>query len=226
MAKKDNSKSNSKNYSNKRKKVLLLGAAGRVGSGFREEYLNNKNYQKQYKLILGVHSKSFKDKNFEVRKISIEKYNSVKRALKDIDVVVNLAANPDPEAKFEDLIEPNLRGAYNVFQAAADQNCERVIYASSIHAVKGYGHGHKVKSTESPKPVDLYGATKVFGEALCYTFFSQYGLSCLAIRVGAYTSNTKERQVCFQRHDYDHVISQRDMGQLIHKCITAPKKVG
>lgn len=211
--------------SSEKKKVLLLGAAGRVGSGFREEYLNNKNYQKKYELVLGVHNPNFKDKNFEVRKVSVEKYNSVKRSLKDIDVVVNLAANPKPDAEFENLIGPNIRGAYNVFQAAADSGCERVVYASSIHAVKGYGHGHKVKSTEAPKPVDLYGATKVFGEALCYTFFSQYGLSCLAIRVGAYTSNNKERRVCFQRHDYDHVISQRDMGQLVHKCITAPKKI-
>ncbi|MCH7850512.1 MAG: NAD(P)-dependent oxidoreductase [Nanoarchaeota archaeon] len=208
-----------------KKKVLLIGANGRVGNGFREEYLKNSEYQKSYELILGVHNKKFKDKNLKTRYVSIDNLSSLKSALKGIDVVINLAANADPEAKFKNLINPNLIGAYNVFEAAVKASCPRVIFASSIHAIGGYGHGRKVKERDVPKPIDLYGATKVFGEALCYTFFSKYGLSCIAIRIGAYTSNNKMRNVCFSRHDYDHVISQRDMGQLLHKCIIAPKEV-
>ena len=208
-----------------KKKVLLLGAAGRIGIGFTEDYLKNKDYKKSYELILGVHNKRFKDKNLKVRYFSLENIESLKKAMKGVDVVVNLAANPDPPAEFKDLIKPNLIGAYNVFEAARQAKCSRVIFASSIHAVEGYGHGYEVKSTDVSKPIDFYGASKVFGEALCYTFFAKYGLSCLAIRIGAYTTEDKMRSVCFSRHDYDHVISQRDMSQLIHKCIIAPKKV-
>ena len=209
----------------KRLKVLLLGAAGRIGSDFQENYLKNKDYQKRYDLILGVHNKKFKSKQFKVYHVSLEDIKSLKKVMKGIDVVVNLAANPSPSAEFKNLIKPNLIGAYNVFEAARQSKCPRVIFASSIHAIQGYGHGYKVKATDAPKPIDLYGASKVFGEALCYTFFARYGLSCLAIRIGAYTSENDMRKVCFSRHDYDHVISQRDMGQLIHKCIIAPKKV-
>lgn len=206
-----------------KKKVLLLGAAGRIGIGFREEYL--KNYKKSYELVLGVHNKKFKSKEFKVRYFSLENIESLKKAMKDIDVVINLAANPDPSAEFKDLVKPNLIGAYNVFEAAKQSNCSRVIFASSIHAVEGYGHGYEVKNVDVSKPVDLYGASKVFGEALCYTFSYKYKLSCLAIRIGAYTTEDKIRNVCFSRHDYGYVISQRDMGQLIHKCIVAGKKV-
>jgi len=66
---------------------------------------------------------------------------------------------------------------------------------------------------------------KFLGKLFCKVFSSNYGLSCLAIRIGAYVANDKESYVCRTRTDYDYVISQRDMGQLIHKCITAGKKV-
>jgi len=208
-----------------KKKVLLIGAAGRVGEGFMETYLGSKAYQKSYDLILGVHSKKFKSVDFKVRYLSLTDERSLKKAMKGVDVVVNLAANASADAAFKDLVKPNLIGAYNVFEVALKVGCKRVVFASSVHAIQGYGHGYKVGAKDVARPIDLYGATKVFGEALCYIFSSQHNLSCLAIRIGAYTSDERLRNVCFSRHDYDHVISQRDMGQLIHKCIVAPSKV-
>lgn len=208
----------------KKKSVLLIGALGRIGTGFIEEYKKN-NYSKYYNLILGVHNKKFRSKTFKTHYISLEDTKTLKKAMKGIDIVINLAANPDPKAEFNQLIKPNLIGAYNVFKVALESKCKRVIFASSVHAISGYGHGYEVKQENNPKPIDLYGATKVFGEALCYTFFSQHGLSCIALRIGAYTSDDKIRNLCFSRHDYDHVITQRDMAQLMHKCITAPKKI-
>lgn len=209
----------------KRLKVLLLGATGRIGTGFREEYSKHKDYQKKYELILGIHKSKCKDKKFKIRKVSLDSIENLKKAMKGIDIVVNLAANPSPNANFKELLKPNIIGTYNVFEAARQAKCLRVIFASSIFAVKGYGHGKQVKSSDAPEPIGLYGASKVFGEALCYTFFSEYNISCIAIRIGAYTSNEKIGNVCFSRHDYDHVISQRDMAQLLHKTIIAPQKL-
>ena len=145
--------------------------------------------------------------------------------MKGIDVVINLAANSDPSADFEDIVQSNMVGAYNVFEAARQSRCERVIFASSVHAIRGYALGSKVKSDYAPKPSNFYGASKVFGEALCYVFSSKYNLSCLAIRIGAYISNDGKKTVCLTRNNLDYVISQRDMAQLIHKCIIAPKSV-
>ena len=85
--------------------------------------------------------------------------------------------------------------------------------------------GKKVKETQAPKPLNFYGASKVFGEALCNVFSTKYNLSCLAIRIGAYVSNDLKKKVCMTRDNLDYVISQRDLGQLIHKCIIAPKNI-
>lgn len=207
----------------KRRKVLLLGAAGKIGTGFREEYLNK--YKKSYELILGVHSKKFIDKNFKIIRVELGNIKSLKKAMKGIDVIINFAANPNPEAKFSELIEPNLIGAYNVFEAARQSKCERVIFASSVHTIKGYPLSYKVSHDEVSKPVNFYGVSKVFGESLGYTFSYKYKLSCLVIRIGAYVSNDQRKTVCYTRHDYNYVISQRDMAQLIHKCVIAPEKV-
>ena len=81
-----------------KKKVLLLGAAGRIGAGFIEEYL--KKYKKYYELILGVHSKKFKDKRFRVFRTELTDVASLKRVMKNVDVVINLAANPRVDATF------------------------------------------------------------------------------------------------------------------------------
>tara|TARA_Y100000310_G_C20546016_1_gene745599 strand:+ start:95 stop:865 length:771 start_codon:yes stop_codon:yes gene_type:complete len=208
-----------------KKKVLFLGASGRIGPGIIEEYLEK--YLSDYELIIGVHSKKGKDYGLKTRKVDVSNLNSLVKAMKGIDVVINLAANSNRagDAKFDELLKPNIIGAYNVFEAARKAKCERVIFASSIHSVQGYERNHKVLAGEAPRPDNLYGATKAFGEALCNVFSANHDLSCLAIRIGAYTSNEKKSLVCVKRKKYDYVITQRDLGQLIHKCIIAPKKL-
>lgn len=207
----------------KKKKVLLLGAAGRIGTGFVNEYWNK--YRRYYELILGVHSKKFKDKRFKIIKFDLENIKSLKKAMKGVSVVINLAANPRPQADFDDIVKPNLIGSYNVFEAARQAKCERVVFASSVHVVKGYPLSYKVGHADAPKPLNFYGASKAFGEALCHVFSQKYGLSCLAIRIGAYVSNDQKKTVCYTRKDYEYVISQRDMAQLLHKCVVAKKSV-
>ena len=211
------------NMKRDKRKVLLLGAAGRIGKGFIEKYLEK--YKGYYELILGVHSKKFKGDRFKVIGVELGDIRSLKKSMKGISVVINLAANPRPEATFDELLKPNLIGAYNVFEAARKAGCERVVFASSVHAINAYPHSHKVTHEDIPKPLDFYGASKAFGESLCSVFAYHYGLSCLAIRVGAYVSNDQKAVICYTRHDYDYVISQRDMAQLIHRCIMAPKNV-
>jgi len=204
------------------KKVLLIGGTGRIGPGIIEEYLDK--YQKHYKLILGYHNKKTKY-DLESRKVDLSSISSLKKAMIGISVVINMAANSDEKADFLEILEPNIVGAYNVFEAARETRVKRVIYASSVHAIKGYPLNYRVNHLDVPKPINFYGASKVFGEALCNVFASKYNLSCLAIRIGAYVSNDKRKVVCFTRENYNYVITQRDMAQLIHRCILAPEKI-
>ncbi len=202
-----------------KKKVIILGATGRIGPSLLEE-LDQYN---DYEIIIGIHKT--KMKGYENRKINLQSIRKLKKAFKGIHTIVNLAAESDQNAEFNELIKPNLLGPYNVFEAARLAKVKRVIFASSVHAIKGYKLSKTVRSTDVTKPINFYGASKVFGEALCNVFSTKYNLSCLAIRIGAYISNDRKKAVCPTRTNFDYVISQRDLGQLIHKCIIAPKDV-
>jgi uronate dehydrogenase len=203
-----------------KKKVIILGATGRIGPSLLEEL---QQYSKDYEIVLGIHKT--KIKGYENRKINLQSIRKLKRAFKGINTIINLAAESDQNAEFKDLVNPNILGAYNVFEAARLAKVKRVIFASSVHAIKGYKLTKTVKSTDVTKPINFYGASKVFGEALCNVFSTKYNISCLAIRIGAYISNDRKKAVCPTRHNFDYVISQRDLGQLIHKCITAPSSI-
>jgi nucleoside-diphosphate-sugar epimerase len=138
-----------------------------------------------------------------------------------IDTVVHLAADPSPEADFAGSLLPNnVLGVYNVFRAAADAGCRRVVYASSLHAIAGYPIEAVVGPDAPVRPLNMYGVSKCFGEATARCFAEVEGLSCIAVRIGAY-------EAPWIRDDpslgtLSGFISARDMNQLLVRCIETP----
>lgn len=208
--------------------VLLTGAAGKIGSGFRREHA--KHYAEHYRLRLGVYRTKEQQPgpSDEVVPLDIEDFGSTLAACEGVQCVVHLAASPNWQGDFcSELNGPNIIGAYNVFEAARRAGCRRVVYASSVHAIMGYPVDFQAHVTDPPRPDTMYGVTKVFGEGLCSSFAYEYGISCIAVRIGAYVPDEERAKV--ERSDnpqlLDIVISQRDMAQLLHRCITAPESV-
>jgi NAD+ dependent glucose-6-phosphate dehydrogenase len=103
-----------------------------------------------------------------------------------VDTVIHLAANPSEHASWEALVRPNLDALCNVFHAAALAGVERVIYASSNHAMGGYREFGDMPITPDlpPRPGNPYGATKLFGERLGKSFAHAFQISVVAIRLG------------------------------------------
>jgi nucleoside-diphosphate-sugar epimerase len=119
-------------------------------------------------------------------------------------------------------LDNNIKGMYNIFHAAKDQNCRRVIFASSIQAIDGYPIDLQVSSESAPRPLNMYGAAKAFGEATAHYFAMALGLSSIAIRIGAYGGNrpASDTSMPTARNLAAHV-SPRDLCQLIVRCIEA-----
>src|SRR5690606_1136679 len=134
--------------------------------------------------------------------------------------VLHLAAVASPSSTWTEVLDTNIVGTYNVFVAAKAAGCRRVVYASSIHAVSGYPADVQVKTSEPVNPGDLYGVSKCFGEALGRYMAEQENLSVIAIRIGGFQpleSVHKKSGVGL----VDAWVSQRDLDQLIGKCIDA-----
>jgi len=78
----------------------------------------------------------------------VKDLNSVRSAVKNCNVVVHMAANYQIWSKDpEEIIQPALMGANNVFMAAKEANIERIVYTSSVASV-GYSDSSESLRTE------------------------------------------------------------------------------
>lgn len=198
-----------------RRRVLVTGAAGRIGSYFAE------HSHERYELRLMVQrSEEGEDiASFgEVVTGDLGDLERMKALCSGIDTVLHLAGDPSPSATWQSLLETNIIGSYNTYVAAKSAGCRRLIYASSIHAVSGYPADVQVKTREPVNPGDLYGVSKCFGEAMGRYMAEQEGLSVIALRIGGFQPIETARDES-NVGALDGFVSRRDLTQLIQRCI-------
>ena len=199
------------------KHILLTGAAGRIGTAFRQ-YIGDR-----YRLRLGVHhlDKLGNPGSHQAIELEIADLDACQAACEGIDVVIHLAGSPSPRADFyETLLDSNIKGTYNILQAASDQGCQRVVLASSVQAVVGYPLDVQVRPDSPVRPLNMYGVCKCFGEAAAHYFSCAHGLSCIAVRIGTFEGQWVERQP--HARNMSTFVSQRDMSQLLVRCVEEP----
>lgn len=166
-------------------RVLVTGAAGRIGSGFLRHVAG------RYLLrATDLPSKAVEIEDFVPADLTDPP--ALARACEDVDTVVHLGANPSLAADWDSLLPTNIVGCQNLFSAASDAGVRRVVFASSVHAVSGYPASKQVSADDPVNPGNLYGVTKAFGEALGRYYAEQRGMSVIALRIGAfYTEGTQ-----------------------------------
>ena len=192
--------------------VLITGAAGLVGGILRQHWGD------RYALRLAdIQPISDLASHEEFVALDIRDLEAFTEACRDVDVVAHLAADRSPSADFyETLIDLNLIGCYNGFEAAQRSGCRRVVFASSINAVLGY-RGDQAVSWDVPVfPQNVYGATKCFGEALGRVYADRHDLSCISVRLG---SPRFDQSGDWNPEKPSHEISPRDTAQLFACCV-------
>jgi UDP-glucose 4-epimerase len=200
-----------------KRRVLITGAAGKIGSYFAERS------HERYDLVL-LDRKLDPDMRKRLEPFGdlvegdITDLARMKEVTKGVDTVVHLAGDPRPGATWDSLLPANIIGTYNVMIAAKAAGVRRFIYASSIHAVSGYPTDVQVKTSEPVNPGDLYGVSKCFGEALGRYMAEKEGLSCIAIRIGGFQPVETARAEGGIGM-LDAWVSRRDLNQLIERCI-------
>ena len=156
-------------------------------------------------------------------------------AFEGVDTVVHLAARTGSSESFDEILHANVIGTYNVFEAARRAGVARVIFASSGATVSAWERdspwsalaggrydeaGPFAKMThETPtRPAGLYGASKIWGEAIARHYADRHGLSAICIRIGRVKSEDRPMET----RDYAVWCSQRDIVRMIELCIAAP----
>lgn len=199
----------------KHRTVLVTGAAGRLGTSFIQRAKDR--YRLRLMVRPGENVEAIADCG-DIVEGDLADLEGLKRLCEGVDTVVHLAAEPNAAATWASILPNNVVGTYNVFVAAKSAACRRVVFASSIHAVSGYSADVQVKTSDPVNPGDLYGVSKVFGEAMGRYMAEQEGVSCIAIRIGA---AGPVEWAAHQRSLYmmDAFLSYDDLQQLIERAI-------
>ena len=199
------------------RRILLTGAAGRIGTAFRQAH--GQDYRFRLADLEPGAVVATPGDGHEVIHLDVADAAACRAACTGIDTVIHLAADPRPDAPWDSLLVNNIQGVVNICEAALTAGCRRVVFASSAHVIGAYLPEVMLADDAPPRPGNLYGASKAFGESTL-SAFAQRGLSGIAIRIGAYDAP-------WYYGDTDPnvaaaYLSPRDMNQLLVRAIETP----
>ena len=191
------------------KTVLITGATGDVGTHLSRELAG------KYKLRLSDKRLLKPPKGQTFVRADITKMADALRITKGVDAVVHLGGY-SVEGPWDAILQANIIGCYNVFEAARRNGVKRILFPTSNHAVGFYRRDQTIDHRVYPKPDSRYGVSKVFGEALGSLYADKYGMEAFMIRIG----NVNPKPIDKRRLSL--WFSPRDLAQLVAIGIEHP----
>ena len=140
---------------------------------------------------------------------------AVERIVADVDGIVHLGGISG-ENEWPVILQGNIIGLYNIFEAARRAGVQRIVFATSNHAVGFYPRDHRIDHGVVPRPDSRYGVSKAFGEAIASLYSDKHGIGVLCTRIG----NFGEKPIDKRRLSI--WISPRDYTQLVRIGLEHP----
>lgn len=188
------------------KKIVLTGAAGRLGSYLREPLSKLADKLVSTDLVGDIGTLYAGESYHKADLTSLDQMVDV---LEGADMVVHFGAIGD-EAPFEELLGPNFVGAYNVWEAAYRNGVRRVVYASSVHAVGMHSRTAGIGLDAPHKPDTFYGLAKCFAEDLASMYWDKRGVESVCMRIFscAQVNNARALGTWLSYDDLIHLVEQ------------------
>ena len=188
------------------KKLVLTGAAGRLGSYLREPLSKMADTLVSTDIADDI-GKLYPGEHYI--QANLESLDDMMTVLDGADMVVHFGAYGD-EGPFETILGPNIIGAYNVWEAAFQQGVRRVIYASSIHAVGMHPKTDFIGTDAPHRPDTYYGLAKCFAEDLASLYWDKNKVEAVCLRILSCAQVTNSRAVgtWLSYDDLIHLVEQ------------------
>jgi uronate dehydrogenase len=201
--------------------ILITGAAGRIGSMLRRALANDAALAAHYGQPAKLLVTDITDPGPGAGRDSVAVGDLADTAFVDslfaerrIVAIVHLAGHPR-EADWTILLDANIRSSINLWEAARKNAVDRVLFASSNHAVGFYPRNWTIDHTVTQRPDTRYGLTKVFGEELGFLYAYKFGIRAFSMRIGTFTPEPTSHR------GLSSWVSQRDMAALVRVGLTA-----
>lgn len=187
-------------------KIVLTGAAGRLGSWLREPLAAIADELVSTDIVEDI-GQCYPGERFV--QADLTDLPAMEQLLQGAEQVVHFGAVGD-EAPFETLLGPNFIGAYNIWEAAHRNGLKRVVYASSIHAVGMYPKNEFIDTDVPHRPDTFYGLAKCFAEDLARMYWEKRGLEavCLRILSCAQVTSTRALGTWLSYNDLIHLVTR------------------
>ena len=160
-------------------RILMTGAAGGIGTSLR------KLLPPIYPDLLLSDLKAPADlgKNEKFKAADLADLAQVEAICEGVDGILHFGGY-SVEGPWDQILQSNIIGGYNLFEAARKKGVKRVVFASSNHAVGFYPRHHRIGTDVTARPDSRYGVSKVFGEAVGALYADKHGLGVTCIRIG------------------------------------------
>ncbi len=192
-------------------RLLLTGAAGGLGQMLRQRLL-------PFTQVLRVSDRvDLGPANpwEEVVQCDLADKAAVQRMVSDVDAVVHFGG-VSLEDRFEPILQSNIVGVFNLYEAVRKQGIKRIVFASSNHVTGFYKQSDKIDTDAPMRPDGLYGVSKCFGENLSRLYFDRYGIETVCLRIGSSFPLVKDRRMLATYLSYD------DLVELVRCALFAP----
>jgi uronate dehydrogenase len=193
------------------KKLVLTGAAGQLGSRLREPL------SKMCDTLVSTDLADEVDTLYEGEtyvKADLSSLDAMVDLLKGADMVVHFGAIGD-EAPWDDILQSNIIGAYNVWEAAYRNGVKRVVYASSVHAVGMHKKTDTIGLDAPHRPDTYYGLAKCFSEDLASLYWDKRGIESVCMRIFSCAPATNARSI-------GTWLSYDDLIHLVERSVDSP----
>jgi uronate dehydrogenase len=132
-----------------------------------------------------------------------------------VDAVVHLGGI-SVEGPFEPILQANIVGVWNLYEAARKHGTRRIVFASSNHVTGFYRQDQVISPHDPMRPDGHYGLSKAFGENVARFYFDRYGIETACLRIGSSFPEPKDRRMLATWLSYD------DLERLVVASLTAP----
>jgi len=193
-------------------RLLLTGAAGGLGKVLRERLV-------PFADILRVSDRvdvGAAGAGEEVVLCDLADKAAVHQLVKGVDAIVHFGGI-SLEDRFEPILQSNIVGVFNLYEAVRKHGVKRVVFASSNHVTGFYKQSEKIDVDAPVRPDGLYGLSKCFGENLSRLYFDRYGIETVCLRIGSSFPMVKDRRMLATYLSYD------DLVELVRCALFAPQ---
>ncbi|SDG86890.1 NAD-dependent epimerase/dehydratase family protein [Pelagibacterium luteolum] len=193
------------------KRLLITGAAGGLGRVARKRLAHLAPTLR----ITDIVDLGPANANEEVVQADLADPKAVMDLVEGCDGIVHLGGI-STEQSFSKILDGNIIGVRNLYEAARAHGQPRIFFAGSNHVVGFYRQDEPVDLSSPVRPDGIYGVSKCFGEALARFYYEKVGQESAIVRIGS----------CFEKPtDYRMLstwLSYNDFVRLVERVFDVP----